>query len=86
MLGLLPEKGGEIHLLFETTFGRHHLDQGQQIEDHGLLAGLKQRAQPQQKVALVFRQGIPVFTVALEIDRPRIPDSVLFGFLPKTHR
>ncbi len=86
VLGLLPEEGGQVHLLLEPSLRGDHHDQRQQIERHGLLTTGEQRRQVEQDLALERDEACPVVDVPRQVDGGGIPGAELLRLLPQGHR
>ena len=74
MFGLFERELRQVHLIAEATFGAHGRHEGLDVLGHRFLAGDELRAQPGGPVPFELRQGLPVGSVAREIDIGRIPE------------
>ena len=85
VLGLLPEEGGEVDLIFDPARPGDVVDERHDVEGHRLLSGQERRAQADQAVAVLLVHLAPVAPVPLEVDRGRVPNAEPLRLLEEAH-
>src|SRR5579859_4975561 len=86
VLGLLPEEGGQKHLLLKMPILRHRHHEWEQIKGDALLTRLEERGL-QQKCLLLFRgAALPVENILREVDAAWVPGAEPFGLMIESHR